>query len=487
MIGRHFIDGAWDASGSGSIDVTSPFDGTAVGTIPRGTVAEVDRAVAAARGALPRWSAVPMDGRIAVIEQLNAGIMRRREELAATLTDEMGTPIGFARTAQVGVALADIAALVTAARNHQEASSVSNSLVVHEPVGVVAAITPWNFPLHQIVLKVAAALLAGCTVVLKPSEVAPLNAVLLAEIAEQAGVPEGVLNVVHGDGHGVGAPLAEHSGVDMVTFTGSRDVGAAVAMSAAAGIKRVALELGGKSAAIVLDDAPLAETAEQVVRSCFANTGQTCAALTRVLVPFAQLTAWEDALVDAARSWRPGDPRDPATTVGPVASHLQRDRVLAHIDAAVADGAKPLSHPGLTESLPPDGAWVAPVVFGGVTPEMRLFHDEVFGPVLAVVAYRDEEHAVELANNSRYGLSGGVWSQHPERALAVARRIRTGTIGVNGAGLDVGAPFGGVKQSGIGRECGAAGLAEFFETKTIMGAAGLGPHHAAPPAASLSQ
>jgi acyl-CoA reductase-like NAD-dependent aldehyde dehydrogenase len=306
--------------------------------------------------------------------------------------------------------------------------------------------------------------------VLKPSEVAPFNAAVLTELVDELGLPDGAFNVVFGDGDGVGQPLCAHPDVDMVTFTGSRAVGERVARTAASTIKKVALELGGKSAAIALDDADIASTAAQVVRSCFANTGQTCAALTRLLVPRERLDAWHEAVVAAAAGWRPGDPLLADTVMGPLASLAQLYRVRRHIDEAVREGARVLTG---GESLPADlavGAYVAPTVLGGVTPDMKIFREEVFGPVLAITGYDDEDHAVELANDSDYGLSGGVWSADPLRALGIARRLRTGTVGINGAGLDVGAPFGGYKQSGIGRECGAQGLEEFLETKTVMGA-----------------
>ncbi len=479
MIARHLIDGRWSPSGGRpSLAVINPADDTEVGRVLLGDAADVDLAVAAASRALPAWRSTPMTERIAIVERVSDGIAAQRERLARTLTREMGSPIAFARAAQVGVALADIAELIAAARAHVDRSAVSRSLVVSEPAGVVAAITPWNFPLHQIVLKVVAAMLAGCTVVLKPSEVAPLNAVILGEIFSEAGVPDGVINIVFGDGPGVGAPLAAHPDVDLVTFTGSRDVGARIAEAAAATITKVALELGGKSAAIMLDDAPIADAAAGVVRSCFANTGQTCAALTRVLVPRAQQAEWERALVEAGRSWIPGDPEDENTVLGPLASSLQRDRVCAHLAHAVADGAVPLlglagdPADSAVPAVPAVGAWQEPVILGGVTPEMRVFRDEVFGPVLTVSVYDTDAEAIELANDSDYGLSGGVWSADTDRAIAVALQVRTGTIGINGEGLDVGAPFGGVKQSGIGRECGVLGFEEFLETKSVMGASG---------------
>ncbi|MFS0853679.1 aldehyde dehydrogenase family protein [Microbacterium sp. 179-I 3D4 NHS] len=474
MITGHDIAGIReDAEGLPSIDVVSPADGSVIGAVAAGGPVDVDRAVAAAVAAFPAWSSTPMAERIAYVEALAEGLARHRETLAETLSAEMGSPIAFARAAQVGVAIADLARLVDAARAHVDREAVSNSLVVAEPVGVVAAITPWNFPLHQIMLKVGAAILAGCTVVLKPSEVAPLNAAIVGDILREVGLPGGVVNIVHGDGGGVGAPLVAHPDVDMVTFTGSRQVGEQVARAAAATIKKVALELGGKSAAIVLDDAPLEESVRGVLASCFANAGQTCAAQTRVLVPRTMAEDWQRAAVEVAAGWAPGDPRDEGTATGPVASALQRDRVRAHIAAAIEDGARVLT--GGLDIVEPTvgGAYVQPTIFTDVTPDMRIFHEEVFGPVLTVTPYATVDEAVDLANDSVYGLSGGVWSSDPRRALGIALRMRTGTVGINGAGLDVGAPFGGYKQSGVGRECGVHGFEEFLELKSVMGAAAL--------------
>lgn len=474
MIIGHDIAGIReDAEGRASIDVVDPADGTVIGAVVAGDAADVDRAVAAAVSAFGPWSTTPMSERIAHVEALAAGLDRHRERLASTLSAEMGSPIAFARAAQVGVAIADLAQLVAAARAHVERESVSNSLVIAEPVGVVAAITPWNFPLHQIMLKVGAAILAGCTVVLKPSEVAPLNAAIVGDILREIELPAGVVNIVHGDGAGVGSPLVSHPGVDMVTFTGSRAVGESVARAAAATIKKVALELGGKSAAIVLDDAPVEESVRSVLASCFANAGQTCAAQTRVLVPAPLVEAWQAAAVEAAAGWAPGDPKDEGTATGPVASALQRDRVQGHIATAIMQGARVLT--GGLDIVEPTagGAYVQPTIFTDVTPEMQIFHEEVFGPVLTITPYATIDEAVDLANDSVYGLSGGVWSSDPRRALDVALRMRTGTVGINGAGLDVGAPFGGYKQSGIGRECGVHGFEEFLELKSVMGAAAL--------------
>lgn len=468
----HYIGGRWQSTpGRPVIEVDNPADGTLVGAVVAGTAGDVDSAVAAARAAFPAWAATPMRERIALVEGIASGLERHRERLAATLTAEMGAPIAFSRTAQVGVAIADLAHLVAAARAHSDRESVSNSLVITEPVGVVAAVTPWNFPLHQIMLKLGAALLAGCTVVLKPSEVAPLNAAVVGEILDEIGVPAGVVSLVFGDGEGVGAPLVAHPDVDMVTFTGSRAVGEQIMRAAASSITRVALELGGKSAAIVLDDAPVADSVGGVLSSCFANAGQTCAALTRVLVPASMKAAWEQAAIAAAAGWQPADPQAEETRMGPLASPLQHSWVMAHIERAQADGARLLL--GGNASVDGAGCYVAPTIFTDVTPDMRIFRDEVFGPVLAITEYDTLEEAITLANDSDYGLSGGVWSADERRALDVALRLRTGTVGINGAGLDVGAPFGGYKHSGLGREAGARGFEEFLEIKSVMGAAHL--------------
>ncbi|PRB43057.1 aldehyde dehydrogenase family protein [Arthrobacter sp. MYb23] len=467
----HYINGQW-GSGQGRevIEVHSPSDGRAVGAVVAGTAEDVNKAVDAASSAFPAWAQTSPAERIRLVERLIIEIERGREALASVLTDEMGSPLAFARAAQVGVAVADLRELVAAARAHDSEWEVSNSLVISEPVGVVAAITPWNFPLHQISLKVGAALLAGCTVVLKPSEIAPLNAAMLAGMFEAAGFPPGVFNVVFGNGESVGDPLVTHPKVDMVTFTGSRNVGERISIRASASIKRVTLELGGKSAAVILDDAHVGDSVSAVLRSAFANTGQTCAALTRVLVPSSLRDVWIKQALDESRKWTPGRPEEESTILGPLASAQQLERVRQHIRRAIQDGAEVVTGgAGMVTGLE-DGAFVYPTIFNNVTPQMQLFHEEVFGPVLAITSYETIEEAVALANDSIYGLSGGVFSADDARAIDVARQMRTGTVGINGAGLDVGAPFGGYKQSGNGRECGTLGFEEFLETKSVMGA-----------------
>ncbi|WP_055479871.1 aldehyde dehydrogenase family protein [Sphaerimonospora mesophila] len=469
---RLLIGGEWTAprgDGSGTLDVVDPATDRVVGRVPVASAADVDAAVRAAAAAFPSWSQVPMGERVALVERIRAGVEERREELAALLTLQMGTPITFARQAQLGVALADLDEIVKAGRDHTAEEVVGGALVVREPAGVVAAITPWNFPLHQIALKVGAALVAGCTVVLKPSELTPLDAYVFAEIVQAAGAPAGVFNLVPGDGPVTGEALVAHPLVDVVTLTGSVRAGARVAELAAPTIKKVTLELGGKSAGIVLDDADLASVVPQAVGGCFANAGQICAALTRLLVPAHLLEEVERLAAEAATGWVPGPPSDPATRLGPQASRRQQRIVQDHIRAGIAEGARLIA--GGAESAEPagPGAYVSPTIFSDVRPEMTIAREEIFGPVLSIMSYGTEDEAVAIANDSDYGLSGGVWSADPARALAVARRLRTGMVSVNGAGLNVAAPFGGYKRSGVGRECGRYGIEEFLEIKTVVG------------------
>ncbi|KAB8191881.1 aldehyde dehydrogenase family protein [Nonomuraea phyllanthi] len=470
------IAGAWTAplgDAPATLDVVDPATDQVVGRVPAGSVADVDAAVRAAAAAFPAWSQVSMAERVALVERIRAGVEERREELAGLLTLQMGTPITFARQAQLGVALADLDEIVKAGRDYAAEESIGGALVVREPAGVVAAITPWNFPLHQIALKVGAALVAGCTVVLKPSELTPLDAYVFAEIVQAAGVPAGVFNLVPGDGPVTGEALVAHPLVDVVTLTGSVRAGARVAELAARTVKKVTLELGGKSAGIVLDDADLETVVPQAVGGCFANSGQICAALTRLLVPEHLLEEVERLAADAAAGWVPGPPSDPATKLGPQASRRQQRIVQDYIRAGVAEGARLIV--GGTETIAGGagtggpGAYVTPTVFSRVRPEMTIAREEIFGPVLSIMSYATEDEAVAIANDSEYGLSGGVWSADPARALAVARRLRTGMVSVNGAGLNVAAPFGGYRRSGVGRECGRYGIEEFLETKTVVG------------------
>jgi aldehyde dehydrogenase (NAD+) len=463
----HWINGRRVAGGGEWIDVTNPATGKVVGTVPAGSAADVAAAVAAARAAFAGWSGTPIEERIAVVRRISEGITARGEEIAATITAEMGSPIGFSRAVQAAVPAATSAGAAAVAADFPWTEEIGNSLVVREPIGVVGAITPWNFPLHQIVSKVGPALLGGNTVVLKPSEVAPLTADLLAEIAEAAGLPAGAFNVVHGTGPAVGQAIAGHPDVDMVSFTGSTLAGKQVSVAAAGTVKRVALELGGKSANVILDDADMAKAAKIGLANAFINGGQTCSAWTRMLVPAARRDEVVAAVVVAAAKYTVGDPTEPSTRIGPMSSAAQQRRVNDYIERGVADGATlAFGGPGPVQGLE-QGAYVRPTVFADVDPDAVIAQEEIFGPVLAVIPYADEEEAVRIANNSIYGLAGAVFGE-PEHAMAVARRLRTGQVDVNGGAYNPIAPFGGYKQSGNGRELGRYGLEEFLEVKAIQ-------------------
>ncbi|MBS1848998.1 MAG: aldehyde dehydrogenase family protein, partial [Actinobacteria bacterium] len=418
------------------------------------------------------WAATAATVRADFVARMGAGIGGRAGELADVITGELGMPHKLSQIIQAGLPQAVAAGIAGLAADFPWEEYIGNSLVIREPVGVVAAITPWNYPLHQIVIKVAAALVAGCTVVVKPSEVAPLNAFILAEIVDSIGLPPGVFNLVSGYGPVVGEALAVHPEVDMVSFTGSTRAGKRVAELASQSVKKVALELGGKSANILLDDLEgdnLAKAAKAAVGACYLNSGQTCSALTRLLVPEGR----HDEIVDLVRAevestWTVGDPRGDDARLGPVISAAQRDRVRGYIDTGVAEGATLVTG----GSEPPEGLdtgyFVRPTVFAHVDSSMTIAQDEIFGPVLSILPYVDTDDAVRIANDSAYGLSGGVWSADPDRAEAVARRIRTGQLEINGGRYNPMAPFGGYKQSGIGRELGRYGLEEFLQVKSLQ-------------------
>ena len=370
---------------------------------------------------------------------------------------------------QVGLPIANFANYAKIAREFKFEEKVGNSLVVREPVGVVGAITPWNYPLHQITLKVAPALAAGCTVVLKPSEIAPLNAFVLAEVIEIAGLPKGVFNVVTGLGAKAGEALVKHPGVDMISFTGSTRAGKRISELASASIKRVALELGGKSASVILEDADLATAVKSTVNGCYLNSGQTCTALTRMLVPEKHYDEAAKLAAEAAKSFVPGDPLDEKTRLGPLSSLAQPDRVRGYIKKGVEEGAQLIAGGAEPpEGAPAGGYYVRPTIFGKVKNSMTIAQEEIFGPVLAIIPYKDEEDAVRIANDSPYGLAGAVWSKDDAHAQRIARRIRAGQVDVNGGAFNMNAPFGGFKQSGHGREAGVYGLEEFLEYKSLQ-------------------
>lgn len=465
---RLYINGEWTAAScSETIPVENPYSEQVIATIPAGDTSDVDRAVAAARAAFPAWSATPVQQRVDLLDAVAERLSDRGDELAAIITSEVGTPIALSRLIQVGLPTMSFASMRGLVGEMSFEEEVGNSLVVREPVGVVAAIAPWNYPLHQMAAKIAPALAAGCTVVLKPSEVTPLSTFALMEIFDEVGLPPGVVNMVTGLGTVVGEAMIGHPGVDLVTFTGSEGVGRHIGEVTGRNLVPSSLELGGKSACIVLDDADMQMAITAGVTRCMLNSGQTCIAQTRLLVPRPRLAEAEAIATAVAQAHTMGDPFDPATLLGPMVTAQHREKVREHIRNADAEGARlvcggPDAPPGLT------GFFVAPTIFSDVTTEMKIAQEEVFGPVLAIMAYDDEDDAVRIANNSRFGLSGAVWSVDEDRAMRVARRIRTGQIDVNGGAFNPCAPFGGVGASGHGRELGSYGLEEFFYLKSIQ-------------------
>jgi aldehyde dehydrogenase (NAD+) len=400
------------------------------------------------------------------MRRLAEGMQKHSEELAATITLEMGAPISFSRQAQAGFPVASTLAAITAAEQFEWTEVIENSLVIHEPIGVVGAITPWNFPLQQLVTKVVPAMLAGNTVVLKPSEISPLSARMFAEIATEAGLPNGVFNVVQGTGPVVGEAISRHPKIDMISFTGSTRAGKSVSVAASDTVKRVALELGGKAAHIVLPEADLDFAVNRGLAYAWANGGQACGAYVRMLVPEDLQETVVEKLRAAAEEYTVGDPADEATRIGPVASETQRRRVDGYIQRGIDDGATlVVGGPGRPEGLE-TGAYVKPTIFSDVDPDSVIAQEEIFGPVLVVIPYTDDDQAVEIANGTIYGLSGAITGDE-EHAMAIAKRLRVGQVDVNGGKHNFQAPFGGYKQSGNGREMGIAGFEEYLETKCI--------------------
>ena len=465
---KHYYDGAWQASGSTeTVAVISSATEAEIARVPRGTADDVDKAVKSARRAFESWSRVSVEDRAQWLEKLAAAMKTRVPQLAEAIAHEVGTSLGYATKVQVEFPIMMIGMNAKFIREAKLEEELGNSLIIKEPIGVIGCITPWNYPLHQIVCKIAPALAAGCTVVLKPAEMAPVSAFMLAEAAHEIGLPAGVLNIVSGSGRVVGEAIVAHPDVDMVSFTGSLQAGRRIAAVAGDGIKKVCLELGGKSAFVVLDDAPFDKAIAAGGNNCMQNSGQTCSAWTRMLVPRAR----HDEAVALAKAQLAkltlGDPFDKNTRLGPLASAGQRDSVLGFIEQGKKEGATLVAGGG-RPAEPAKGFYVEPTIFANVNNRMAIAQEEIFGPVLVIIPYETEAEAVAIANDSPYGLAGGVWAGTPERALGVAKQLRTGQVDINGGRFNVLAPFGGYKKSGIGREIGPLALEEFFQLKSIQ-------------------
>ena len=468
--GQFYIDGSWVSPvGADTLDVINPATEESVATIAMGGPADVDAAVAAAKAAFATYSLTTVDERLDLLDRVRSALRPRLEEFAEAITLEMGAPRGLARAMQAEMGIYHVTTAMEVLNTYEFEYVKDTALIVREPLGVVGMITPWNWPINQLACKVAPALAAGCTMVVKPSEVSPLSAIVFAEALDEAGVPAGVFNLVNGDGLNVGAYLSAHPDIDMVSFTGSTRAGIEVAKNAAPTVKRVAQELGGKSANIILDDACFEEAISRDAFEMCLNSGQSCNAGTRMLVP-------RDRMDEAARlaelgmgQLSVGDPQDLANTVGPVASEAQWIKIQELIQVGIDEGATLVCGGcGRPDGLD-TGFYVRPTLFADVTNDMRIAREEIFGPVLVIIGYEDDDDAVDIANDTSYGLSGYISGSH-DRALAVARRIRTGAMHLNGAGPDLHAPFGGYKQSGNGREWGRHGFEEYLETKAVLGA-----------------
>jgi len=463
----HYINGAWHkAHNSAVFEVHDSSTEEVMATVPQGTAEEATQAVMAARAAFPAWSALSVEERCVYIDKIVAGLKARTDEMGTAIAREVGMPIKMAKMIQVGGPIFNWGNAAKAARAFHWEEQVGNSRVVREPIGVVGCITPWNFPLNQITLKVAPALAAGCTVVLKPSEIAPVNAMILADIIHAAGLPAGVFNLVNGLGPVVGEVLASHPEVDMVSFTGSTRAGKRVAELASATVKRVTLELGGKSASVILPDADLAAAVKGTIGACLLNSGQTCSAHTRMLVPAKRFNEVKALVQATIAKFTLGPSLDENSRLGPLVSASQRERVLGFIRQGLEEGAELIAG-GPDKPAFDKGYFVQPTVLR-VQPNDTLAREEIFGPVLVILTYEDEEEAIHIANDTIYGLGGGVWSVDLDHAVAVARQIRTGQVDINGGPFNGNAPFGGYKQSGNGRENGRYGLEEFLEYKAMQ-------------------
>ncbi len=467
---QFYIDGQWvDPVTPKTLDVINPATEEVCGRISIGSQADVDLAVAAARRAFETYSQTSREERMALLQSILDEFAKRHDDVAEAIMEEMGAPWGLAKNAQAASGPQHIKAALRTLKNYEFEERNRTTLIIKEPIGVCGLITPWNWPINQIVVKVAPALAAGCTMILKPSEIAPFDAVIFAEILHAAGVPAGVFNLINGDGPGVGTALSQHPDIDMMSFTGSTRAGVSVAQNAAVTVKRVAQELGGKSANILLDDADFETAVKSGAGDCFENTGQSCDAPSRMLVPKDRVEEATALAASVANATVVGDPRDESTEVGPLVSELQWNKVQGLIQKGIDEGATlAAGGTGRPEGLD-KGYFARPTVFANVSNDMTIAKEEIFGPVLSIMPYEDEDDAVRIANDTPFGLSGYVSSSDLDRARRVAARLRTGMVHINGANLDSAAPFGGYKQSGNGREWGAHGMDEFLEVKSIYG------------------
>ena len=464
-----YIDGKWvQPIGTGSIDVINPATEEIIGKIPVGSKEDIDIAASAARIAFDSWSKSSIETRIDILNALSNALKERGEDIAQTITAEVGTPIGYSRVAMVGTPRVVSRSYAKILENFDWEEKVRNSIICKEPIGVCAFITPWNFPLHQIIGKVAPAIAAGCTMILKPSKEAPLSAFILADILHEIGLPSGVFNLVSGHGSEIGNYMSSHPEVDMVSFTGSTGAGISVSEAAATTVKRVTLELGGKSANVALEDADPTLVAKKAIGACHQNSGQTCSALTRLIIPESMSDEVYEIIAEKNNSYTVGDPLEESTRCGPMVSLRQQKSVSKYIESGINEGATLISGGlGMPEGIS-KGYYVKPTIFANVSPDMEIWKEEIFGPVLVITTYKSEEEALKLANDSIYGLSGGVWSKDEKRAIKFAKDMRTGQVSVNGGAFNVSAPFGGYKLSGNGRELGSHGLNEFLEIKSIQ-------------------
>lgn len=463
---QNYIEGAWtEPSGIDDLPVTDSYSEETVSSFRSSSIGDVDRAVRAAERALPAWSAVPVEQRAALVREVARALRGNSNELADMISREVGMPRRLAGRIQVEAPISAIVDYADLAVSFHWEQRIRHSLIQQLPVGVVACITPWNYPLHQIIAKVVPALLAGCTVVLKPSELAPSSAVALATAMEQANLPAGVFNLIHGRGEDIGEALVKHPRIDMVSFTGSTRAGRRISGLAGQDIKRLALELGGKSAALVTPGADVVAAVKGTLASCFLNSGQTCSAMTRLLVPHELQDKVSTLARDGAAGYLMGDPFDSRTRLGPLVSGAQRTRVVEMIDSAIQAGAARWT---VEQQVPARGFFVPPTVLGNVTPDMEIAREEVFGPVLSVIGYGMLDEAIDIANGTEYGLASSVWGSTTEEAVEVAARLRAGQVDINGAMFNPAAPFGGFKKSGVGRENGRYGIEEFVEPRSIQ-------------------